>query len=226
MLPAGNSGLQEKLSTETIQPESRSAFCPGARGSGAQRSRRLRTGAPGSDRPRRSGPGRSRRIRFNRNKPHCIGTLHLTACRKAIPAAPFATAKEISRDSRRKRGAEAAKRRHSRGPGSKAKRRPKGAARAGGCLSAQASEDFTLRTWRPRYMPVLRSTWCGRRSSPEILVLDIGRGLERVGRAAHAAARRRGLSFRNGHGSSPVVWRPSKAKRPTVGRLRLQSRSR
>src|SRR3954447_342969 len=48
-----------------------------------------------------------------------------------------------------------------------------------------------------------------------ILVLDIGRGLERVGRAAHAAARRRGLSFRNGHGSSPVVRRPSKAKRPT-----------
>src|SRR5215204_2373996 len=47
-----------------------------------------------------------------------------------------------------------------------------------------------------------------------ILVLDIGRGFERVGRAAHAAARRRGLSFRNGHGSSPVVWATVKSEAP------------
>src|SRR5665647_3200076 len=33
-----------------------------------------------------------------------------------------------------------------------------------------------------------------------ILVLDIGRALERVGRTAHAAARRRGFSFRHSHG--------------------------
>src|ERR671930_1171952 len=26
-----------------------------------------------------------------------------------------------------------------------------------------------FRTWRPRYMPVLRSMWCGRRNSPESL---------------------------------------------------------
>src|SRR5215204_2921454 len=54
-----------------------------------------------------------------------------------------------------------------------------------------------------------------------ILVLDIGRGFERVGRAAHAAARRRGLSSRNGHGSSPVVRGATlaKAKRPAVWAL-------
>ena len=33
-----------------------------------------------------------------------------------------------------------------------------------------------------------------------ILVLDIGRLLQRIGRAAHAATRRRRFSFRNGHG--------------------------
>src|SRR5437879_13740891 len=37
-----------------------------------------------------------------------------------------------------------------------------------------------------------------------ILVLDIGRGLESVGRAAHAALRRRGFSFWNGHGYAPL----------------------
>ncbi|CDX58229.1 hypothetical protein MPL1032_230290 [Mesorhizobium plurifarium] len=37
-----------------------------------------------------------------------------------------------------------------------------------------------------------------------ILVLDIGRGLEGVGRAAHAALRRRGFSFWNGHGYAPL----------------------
>ena len=29
--------------------------------------------------------------------------------------------------------------------------------------------DFLFSTCRPRYMPVLRSMWCGRRSSPESL---------------------------------------------------------
>src|ERR1700733_9727640 len=29
--------------------------------------------------------------------------------------------------------------------------------------------DLGFRTWRPRYMPLLRSMWCGRRSSPESL---------------------------------------------------------
>src|SRR5262249_57750001 len=37
-----------------------------------------------------------------------------------------------------------------------------------------------------------------------ILVLDIGRRCERVGGAAHPAPRRRSLSFRDGHGSTPV----------------------
>src|SRR2546430_7227536 len=35
-----------------------------------------------------------------------------------------------------------------------------------------------------------------------ILVLDIGRPRQGVGRAAHAAARRRCFSFRDGHGAS------------------------
>jgi hypothetical protein len=34
-----------------------------------------------------------------------------------------------------------------------------------------------------------------------ILVLNIGRPLERVSGAAHAAARRRGFSFRHSHGT-------------------------
>ena len=38
-----------------------------------------------------------------------------------------------------------------------------------------------------------------------VLVLDIGRGLERVGRAAHAALGRRGFSFWHSHGSAPVI---------------------
>src|SRR5215203_3617677 len=32
-----------------------------------------------------------------------------------------------------------------------------------------------------------------------ILVLDVGRTLERIGRAAHSTPRRRGFSLRNGH---------------------------
>ncbi len=36
-------------------------------------------------------------------------------------------------------------------------------------VRAQSSLDLTVRTWRPRYMPVFRSMWCGRRSSPESL---------------------------------------------------------
>jgi hypothetical protein len=41
-----------------------------------------------------------------------------------------------------------------------------------------------------------------------ILVLDIGRVLERIGRTAHAAARGRGFSLRDGHFGS--VWLSSR----------------
>ena len=55
------------------------------------------------------------------------------------------------------------------------------------------------RICRPRYMPVLRSTWCGRRSSPEILVLDIGGGGKRIGGTAETALHRRGLALWHCH---------------------------
>src|SRR5215218_4868459 len=203
MLPTGNPGPQEKLSTKTVQPESRSAFCPGPRG----------TGAPGSDRPRRSGPGRSRRIRFNRNKPHCIGTLHLTACRKAIPAAVFATAQRTAGI----RGASVALRRQSVGiveDGAQKRTAPE-RRRSGRRLPESSGlrgfhlEDLAAAVHAGLEVDVVRAAKLAR-----ILVLDIGRGLERVGRAAHAAARRRGLSFRNGHGSSPVVWATVKSEAP------------
>src|SRR5829696_7233149 len=211
MLPTGNPGLQEKLSTATIQPESRSAFCPGARGSGAQRSRRLRTGAPGSDRPRRSGPGRSRRIRFNRNRPHCIGTLHLTACRKAIPAAPFLQRTAGIRGASvalRRQGAaiveDGAQKRTAPERRRSGRRLPESSGLRGFHL-----EDLAAAVHAGLEVDVVRAAKLAR-----ILVLDIGRGLQRVGRAAHAAARRRGLSFRNGHGSSPVVWATVKSEAP------------
>ncbi len=54
-----------------------------------------------------------------------------------------------------------------------------------------------------------------------ILVLDIGRGLEGVGRAAHAALRRRGFSFWNGHGYAPLNCQNAPAalvKGPLSGR--------
>src|SRR5262249_2845986 len=39
-----------------------------------------------------------------------------------------------------------------------------------GCLTRRHHTSFLdFRIWRPRYMPVLRSIWCGRRSSPESL---------------------------------------------------------
>src|SRR5947209_17143123 len=38
-----------------------------------------------------------------------------------------------------------------------------------GCQSSASVFDLIFRTWRPLYIPVLRSTWCGRRSSPESL---------------------------------------------------------
>src|SRR5690606_34386041 len=38
-----------------------------------------------------------------------------------------------------------------------------------------------------------------------ILVLDIGRGLQRIGRTAHAALGRRGFSFGYGHGTSSIL---------------------
>ncbi|SOR28840.1 protein of unknown function [Methylorubrum extorquens] len=44
-----------------------------------------------------------------------------------------------------------------------------------------------------------------------VLVLDIGRGLEGVGGAAHAATGGGGLSLRNGHGSVPQAKRAPKA---------------
>src|SRR5690606_39728065 len=47
-----------------------------------------------------------------------------------------------------------------------------------------------------------------------VLVLDVGRRLERIGRAAHAALRRRGLSFRYSHGFCSTVKRPA---RPEAG---------
>src|SRR3974390_2641813 len=40
-----------------------------------------------------------------------------------------------------------------------------------------------------------------------ILVLDIGRPLERIGGAAHATARRRGFSFRHSHGTKLLKTR-------------------
>src|SRR5690606_40043399 len=47
-----------------------------------------------------------------------------------------------------------------------------------------------------------------------ILVLDIGRGLQRVGRAAHAALRRRGLSFWYSHGTCSTVKGQRARERP------------
>src|SRR5262249_22299973 len=38
-----------------------------------------------------------------------------------------------------------------------------------GLLSENQTSFLALSTWRPRYMPVFRSMWCGRRSSPESL---------------------------------------------------------
>src|SRR5215472_15289914 len=43
----------------------------------------------------------------------------------------------------------------------------KGACR--GCERRNQPSDFLLSTCRPRYMPVFRSIWCGRRNSPESL---------------------------------------------------------
>src|SRR3954471_17502809 len=44
-----------------------------------------------------------------------------------------------------------------------------------------------------------------------VLVLDIGRSLQRIGRTAHAALGRRGFSFRYGHWIAPLER--SKARR-------------
>src|SRR5438477_12595407 len=56
-----------------------------------------------------------------------------------------------------------------------------------------------------------------------ILVLDIGRFLKGVGGPAHAAARRRGFSFRNGHGKSPATA-PGLPMRP-VALIHLRTRA-
>src|SRR3954454_11703279 len=75
---------------------------------------------------------------------------------------------------------------------------------------AASGFGFHLQDLAAAIHPGLEVDVVGAAKLARVLVLDIGRGLERIGRAAHAAARRRGLSFRNGHGSSPVVRRPSK----------------
>src|SRR6516162_11866553 len=36
-------------------------------------------------------------------------------------------------------------------------------------LPRHQASVLTFRIWRPRYMPVFRSMWCGRRNSPESL---------------------------------------------------------
>src|SRR5438132_44548 len=56
-----------------------------------------------------------------------------------------------------------------------------------------------------------------------ILVLDIGWLLQGVGGPAHAAARRRGFSFRNGHGKSPATA-PGPPMRP-VAQIHLRTRA-
>src|SRR5262249_59873237 len=52
-----------------------------------------------------------------------------------------------------------------------------------GLLSENQTSFLALSTWRPRYMPVFRSMWCGRRSSPESL------SSTQVGRASASAER-------------------------------------
>jgi len=56
-----------------------------------------------------------------------------------------------------------------------------------------------------------------------VLVLDIGGLLQGVGGPAHAAARRRGFSFRNGHGKSPATA-PGLPMRP-VAQIHLRTRA-
>src|SRR5215470_15587179 len=51
-----------------------------------------------------------------------------------------------------------------------------------------------------------------------VLVLDVSRRLQRVGRTPHAASRRRGFSFRDGHGQSPTKPRGTAlVRRVTIG---------
>ena len=82
---------------------------------------------------------------------------------------------------------------------------------------------FGFRTWRPLYMPVFRSMWCGTAQFARVLVLDIARGLERIGGAAHAAAGGGRFASRNSHRKlqqkTPVI-RPRRTGRE-MGRRAL-----
>src|SRR3984893_19522251 len=76
-----------------------------------------------------------------------------------------------------------------------------------------------LSTWRPLYMPVLRSRWCGRRSPPESL------SSTSVGFRSASAERRMPrldgdtLRFGTAIGCSPGIWAPRPRKRGTLGKM-------
>src|SRR5262245_61713794 len=51
---------------------------------------------------------------------------------------------------------------------------------------------------------------------PRILVLDIGRLLERIGGSAHPAPRGRGFSFGDGHGGALLMGRPKSVRKAAL----------
>src|SRR2546428_12902368 len=73
-------------------------------------------------------------------------------------------------------------------------------------MTTKQSSDYVLPIgFRLEHLPALVHAGLevdvmGAAKLARILVLDIGRFLQRVGRAAHPALRRRGLSFRDSHG--------------------------
>ena len=100
--------------------------------------------------------------------------------------------------------------------GAKSGSPPRGPRPLSAVYSASVAAAFGFSTMRPRYMPLLRSTWWGRRSSPRILVFHIGRLDQRVGRAAKAALHGRGFALRNGHGKAPQLKKPPRSRRGSV----------